>query len=92
MREPPHSLRLAAADFRWSWLPWSTRRLAWCAPWMLHQGREPALERAASRRSSAQGERLLRRGLFAQQHGATRSSRLRTICKSSSHLYRTQRQ
>ena len=45
---------------RWSWLLWSTRRPAWCAPWMLHQGRELALERAASRRLSAPGERFRR--------------------------------
>ena len=58
----------AAADHRWSWLLLSTRRPAWCAPWMLHQGSEPALERAASQRLSAQGERF-RRCISMQSQG-----------------------
>ena len=75
MHRPPHAMQHAVqkgtADYRWSWLPWSTRRPAWCAPWMLHQGSEPALERAASRRLSAQGERF-RRCISLQSQGPAR--------------------
>ena len=60
-------------NHRWSWLLLSTRRPAWCAPWMLHQGSEPALERAASQRLSAQGERF-RRCISMQSQGHARSN------------------